>query len=259
MKKIIIISLIAACLYSCSKEGDLQRKDSYREIFVQNFSLAPDARLVVRVNNELLTDNLVSPGAFRKIIKTATGTQQIQITDYRTGKLLHDTLLPTPGTKFTITLLQLDATGKQKPRLIGGGEEGDNIPEKHVLLGLNYTTADLPDSMAVRIYRLNVDPVTFEFTDIDTLTQFAVIHKGQLSDFKLMDFSRDPYVSAYAFEPRSAVTGEILPGGEIDLANFMMPFLSLNPTTDKHIIANLDAMLMPDNRYSFWSSVLVSY
>jgi hypothetical protein len=259
MKKIITTGLMAICLYACSKEGDLQEKDSYREVFARGFSLDPNARYVVTVNNDQLTDNLVSTGAVRKVIKTAGETQQVKIADYRTGQLLYDTLLATPGAAFNITILQLDATGAQKPVFISGGGDADNIPEKHVSLAFYCTAADLPDSFALRIYRFNVNPVTYEFEKLDTLTSYPVIRKGQLSAFKLMDFSLDPYTSSYAFEPRDIITGEVLPGGEVDVASFTAPLLALNPTTDKHIIVSVDAMLMPDNRYSLWSSTLVSY
>ncbi|WP_346320352.1 hypothetical protein [Chitinophaga sp. YIM B06452] len=259
MKKIIIISLAAIGLCACSKEGDLQEKDSYREVFAQGFSLDPNARFVVAVNNTQLTDSLVSTGAIRKVIKTPGETQQIKVSDYRSGQLLYDTLLATPGAKFNVTILQLDATGKQKPVFISSGGNADNIPAQHVSLGIYCTSADLPDSFALRIYRLNFDPTGSEITGVDTLTRFEVIRKGQLSEFKLIDFSRDPYLNFYAFEPRDIKTGEVLPGGEVDPVNFVAPLLAVNPTQDKHIICNIDGVLMPDNRYSFWSSVLVSY
>ncbi len=259
MKKIITISLLAICFCACSKEGDLQKKDSYREVLAKSFSVDPDARFIITVNGEMLTDSLTGSGAVRKIIKTAGETQQVQVKNYHTGKLLYDTLLATPATAFNFTVLQLDATGEQKPLFISNDEGTDNIPKDHVMLSFYCSGADLPDSFAVRIYRLRPDPVTFELLGVDTLTQFPVIRKGRLSEFKLLEFSLDPYQNMYCFEPRDMTTGEVLPGGEVAASIFQAPLLGVNPTTNKHIICSIDAKLMPDNRYSFWSSELVSY
>lgn len=258
MQKIYIIALLAICLGACSREGDFQEKASFRQMEVRSFSLAPDSRFAIIVNNTLITDSLASGVALNKLLKTTGETQHVQIKDYKSGALLYDTLLSTPGTSFNVTVLQLDATGTQKPQFISGGQE-DDIPANHVLLSLYYDTPSLPDSMAVTIYCIKQDPGTFTYDGTDTLVDFAIVRKGQLANFQLMDFSLDPYMNAYVFEPKDVVTGQVLPGGEMDAPNFQGSQLGVGPTTYKHIICSIRGIKLGGGTHWFDGSQLISY
>lgn len=229
-----------------------------RQMQLRSLSLAPDARFIVIMNNTLITDSLVSTGVVSKLIKTTSETQHVVIKDYRSNALLYDTSLSTPGTSFNINILQLDATGTQKPQLISGGKSED-IPEKKVLLSLYYDDPTMPESMAVTIYRIKQNPVTFTYDGTDTLVSFAIVRRGQLADFHLMDFSLDPNFNLYVFQPRDVTTGEILPGAEMDAASFYAPMLGIGPTTDKHIICNILGTDIGGGAHYFYGSPLISY
>lgn len=258
MQKIFMIALLAIAFGACSKEGDFQEKASMRQMQVRSLSLAPDARFIVILNNALITDSLVSIGIVNKLVKTTGEMQHVVIKDYQSNALLYDTTLFTPGTSFNINILQLDATGTQKPQLISGGKSED-IPDKKVLLSLYYDTPTMPESMAVTIYCIKQNPETFTYDGTDTLVNFAIVRKGQLADFQLMDFSRDPNFNLYVFQPKDITTGEILPGGEMDLPSFYAPMLGIGPTTDKHIICNILGTDIGGGAHYFYGSPLISY
>jgi hypothetical protein len=258
MQKIFIIALLAIGLGACSREGDFQEKASMRQMQIRSLSLAPDARFIVIINNSLITDSLVSTGVVNKLIKTVGETQHVVVKDYQSGSLLYDTLLSTPGTSFNINILQLDATGVQKPQFISGGQN-DDIPENHILLSLYYDAPTMPESMAVTIYCIKQNAETFTYDGTDTLVNFAIVRKGQLAEFQLMDFSLDPNFNLYVFQPKDVATGEILPGGEMDAPSFYAPMLGIGATTDKHIICNIQGTDIGGGAHYFYGSPLISY
>lgn len=253
-----MITLLAIGLGACSKEGDFQEKASMRQMQVRSLSLAPDTRFIVIINNTLVTDSLVSTGVVNKLIKTTGETQHVVIKDYLSNALLYDTLLSTPGTSFNINILQLDATGAHKPQLISGGKSED-IPAKKILLSLYYDDPTMPESMAVTIYRIKQNPETFTYDGTDTLVNFAIVRRGQLADFRLMDFSLDPNFNLYVFQPKDVTTGEVLPGAEMDPTIFYAPMLGIGPTNDKHIICNILGTDIGGGAHYFYGSPLISY
>jgi hypothetical protein len=252
--KVMTAIAVAGFLFlatSCSKDGERVTAPEVVKVTVTNISLeGASARYTASIDGELIGDTLLSGERQTQLVEHKN-EQRFLVRDANTGKTVIDTLLSLSGKDVILTILKLSNAEDATPSLYIGGQEDLKPTEK--LFSFYFVDPLLPDSLNLTMYRIRPDGV------IDTLGKFEHMRKGQLFDFKKIDYTYGLNAVTFYFDLRDPVTGEILMGSTFDPTMGTGGLMAYNDFVATHFINDLVVYDLGGGSYFHYSTTILAY
>jgi hypothetical protein len=253
--KVLTAITVAGFLFqaaSCSKDGERVIAPEVVKVTVTNISLeGASARYTASIDGELIGDTLLSGERQTQVVAHKAGGQRFLVRDANTGNAVIDTLITLPEKSVILTILKLSSGEGAAPSLYIGGNE--DIKDNEKLWSFFYVDPLLPDSLDLTMYRVRQDG------GIDTLGKFEGIRKGQLVDFKKIDYTYGLSISTFYYDLRDPVTGDILLGATFDPGAGAGGLMAYNDFAATHFINDLVVYDLGGGSYFHYSTTILAY
>lgn len=195
----------------CQREGELEIPPAITNANIRVQPVNPDSRYLVFIDGAQIGDTLPATGSIVNYrVAKKQEAQRLEVKDIN-GEVFMDTSLVLPVPAFSFLLVQLKAG--EKPLILSGDDNEPAPGADSVKWRFLYVDANLPDSIKLRYYYINV------FTLGQEVFDSVVVHRNQASGYTVatqLKYSSSTWEAYWGFDIVHPSTGEIIQNLDLD-------------------------------------------